>query len=623
MSNSLSQLALSGINAAQVGLNTTGQNIANAQTAGFSRQSVIQVAGEPTFSGSGYIGTGANVQGVRRAYSSLLSAQANNAASESARAVSYANGLAQINSVIGDNDRSASVALSAFFSAVQQVTTNPADAASRQSMLASAQTLTQRFRDLDGSLAEQRNQVNDRISVALDDVNSHARQIASLNSRIAGEAADGRTPNDLLDQRDQLLNSLNKLMRTSSVVQADGTVSVYLSSGIMLVSGGATQALGLASNAADPSAPAVGTKSGGDAVPLPSAGDLGGELGGLIALRDEALTAAEAGLGRLARVIAETVNSQHRLGQDLQGNAGTDFFSIAGPSAAASFANKGNASAAVAITDVSALMASDYKVSATANGFSVTRLSDGTQTSYQGQSIAIDGMRIDLSGTASTGDSFVVSATRGVAGSMQVALRSATQLATGSPVSVKAASGNQGGATAAIAVTAADANLRQAATITFTAPGQVTVTSGSTSTSMAYAAGKPIALNGWSVTLQGTPKAGDVFTVAASSGATGDNRNVLALADLAGRDTVAGATFAGGYAQLVADFGVRGREAEAARSASASLEASANSARDAVSGVNIEEEAMNMLSYQQSYQAAGKLLAVANTLFDTILSIYR
>lgn len=623
MSTSLTQLALSGINASQVGLNTTGQNIANAQTPGFSRQSVIQVAAEPTFSGSGYLGTGASVQGVRRSYSTLLAVQANNAASESARAASYADGLNQINNIIGSPDRSASVALSSFFTAVQQVTTNPADAASRQSMLASAQTLAQRFRDLDGSLAEQRNQVNDRITVALDDINSQARQIASLNNRIAGETADGRMPNDLLDQRDVLLNSINKLMRTSSVAQADGTVSVYLSSGIALVSGGMTQALALAPNAADPAAPAVGSKTGNGAVPLPGAGDLGGELGGLMALRDEALTAAEAGLGRLARVIAETVNAQHRLGQDLQGNAGADFFSIEAPGAAASSANKGGASAAVSVTDVSALAASDYKISATADGYSVKRVADGVEQSFQSQPISIDGLRIDLSGAAVTGDSFLISAARGAAGSLQVALRSAASIATASPVSVKAATANQGDATASITVNAADASLRQPATLAFGANGQLTVTSGSTSTSMTYTAGMAIAVNGWSVTLQGTPKAGDVFSVAPSSGATGDNRNALALASLAGRDTLGGASYSGSYAQLVADFGVRGREAEAARSASSSLETAAIGAREAVSGVNLEEEAMNMLRYQQSYQAAGKLLSVANTLFESIISIYR
>jgi len=623
MSNSLTQLALSGISASQVGLNTTGQNIANAQTPGFSRQSVIQTAAEPTFSGSGYLGTGASVQGVRRSYSTLLAVQANNAASESARAASYADGLKQINSVIGSADRSASVALSLFFSAVQQVTTSPADAASRQSMLASAQTLTQRFRDLDGSLGEQRNQVNDRIAVALDDINSQARQIASLNNRIAGENADGRMPNDLMDQRDVLLNSINKLMRTNSVTQADGTVSVYLSSGIALVSGGTTQALALASNAADPTAPAVGTRTGNSAVPLPGAGDLGGELGGLLALRDEALTAAEAGLGRLARVISETVNTRHRLGQDLQGNAGTDFFSIEAPRATASSANKGDASVAVSVTDVSALSASDYKVSATASGYSVKRLADGVEQSFQSQPFSIDGLRIDLSGSAATGDSFLISAARGAAGSLQLALRSTAAIATGSPVSIKAAVGNQGDALASITVNSADANLRQPATIAFASPGQLTVTTGGTSTSMAYSAGMAIAGNGWSVTLQGTPKAGDIFTVAASSGATGDNRNALALAGLAGSDTVGGTTYSGSYAQLVADFGVRGREAEAARSASSSLETAAANARDSVSGVNLEEEAMNMLRYQQSYQAAGKLLSVANTLFESIISIYR
>jgi len=623
MSNSLTQLALSGITASQVGLNTTGQNIANAQTPGFSRQSVIQSAAEPTFSGSGYIGTGVNIEGIRRSYSVLLAAHANSASSEASRAASYADGLNQINNIIGNADRSASVALSSFFSAVQQVTTSPADAASRQSMLASAQTLAQRFRDLDGSLIEQRNQVNDRVAVTLENINSLARQIGSLNSRIAGETAGGRMPNDLLDQREVALNSLSKLIRTNATTQPDGTVSVYLGSGVALVSGGMIQPLALATNQIDLTAPAVGTKSGSGAVPLPDSGDLGGEIGGLIALRDDALTAAEAGLGRLARVIAETVNARHRLGQDLQGNAGGDFFSVAEPVAAASAANQGNGSVRVIVDDASQLAATDYRVSATADGYSVTRLGDGTQELFTTQPFSIDGLHIELNGAPVTGDSFMINAARGAAGSLQVVLCNSAAIAAGSAVSVSAATQNLGDAVASITVNAADGNLRQPATIVFSSQAELTVTSGSASTTMPYTPGMAISANGWSVTLQGTPKAGDVFTVAPAVGATGDNRNLLALAALAGRDLVGGASYTGAYGQLVADFSVRGRESEAARKASASFATAAINARDEVGGVNLEEEAMNLLRYQQSYQAAGKLLSIANTLFETIISIYR
>jgi flagellar hook-associated protein 1 FlgK len=619
MSNSLTQLALSGITASQVGLNTTGQNIANAQTPGFSRQSVIQSAAEPTFSGSGYIGTGVNIEGIRRSYSVLLAAHANSASSEASRAASYADGLNQINNIIGNADRSASVALSSFFSAVQQVTTSPADAASRQSMLASAQTLAQRFRDLDGSLIEQRNQVNDRVAVTLENINSLARQIGSLNSRIAGETAGGRMPNDLLDQREVALNSLSKLIRTNATTQPDGTVSVYLGSGVALVSGGMIQPLALATNQIDLTAPAVGTKSGSGAVPLPDSGDLGGEIGGLIALRDDALTAAEAGLGRLARVIAETVNARHRLGQDLQGNAGGDFFSVAEPVAAASAANQGNGSVRVIVDDASQLAATDYRVSATADGYSVTRLGDGTQELFTTQPFSIDGLHIELNGAPVTGDSFMINAARGAAGSLQVVLRNSAAIAAGSAVSVSAATQNLGDAVASITVNAADGNLRQPATIVFSSQAELTVTSGSASTTMPYTPGMAISANGWSVTLQGTPKAGDVFTVAPAVGATGDNRNLLALAALAGRDLVGGASYTGAYGQLVADFSVRGRESEAARKASASFATAAINARDEVGGVNLEEEAMNLLRYQQSYQAAGKLLSIANTLFETII----
>jgi flagellar hook-associated protein 1 FlgK len=392
---------------------------------------------------------------------------------------------------------------------------------------------------------------------------------------------------------------------------------------VALVSGGMIQPLALATNQIDLTAPAVGTKSGSGAVPLPDSGDLGGEIGGLIALRDDALTAAEAGLGRLARVIAETVNARHRLGQDLQGNAGGDFFSVAEPVAAASAANQGNGSVRVIVDDASQLAATDYRVSATADGYSVTRLGDGTQELFTTQPFSIDGLHIELNGAPVTGDSFMINAARGAAGSLQVVLRNSAAIAAGSAVSVSAATQNLGDAVASITVNAADGNLRQPATIVFSSQAELTVTSGSASTTMPYTPGMAISANGWSVTLQGTPKAGDVFTVAPAVGATGDNRNLLALAALAGRDLVGGASYTGAYGQLVADFSVRGRESEAARKASASFATAAINARDEVGGVNLEEEAMNLLRYQQSYQAAGKLLSIANTLFETIISIYR
>ena len=464
MSSTLMQIALSGINAAQAGLTTTGQNISNANTVGFSRQTAVQSAAEPSFTGGGYLGAGVNVEAVKRSYSAYLTAQVQSSQAQASRASTYADGMSQINGLVGDANRSPSIAVADFFATVQQVTTNPGDAASRQSMMASAQTLVQRFNALADGLSGQRGQINDELSIAVQDVNSQAQQIADLNNRIAGETASGRSPNDLLDQRDQAIAALNGTIRANAVVQGDGTVNVYLANGQALVTSGVVQKLTIAKNALQPDSPMVGMQSGGDVIPLSGGIDLGGQIGGLLALRDDALASAEAGVGRLARVIADTVNAQNRLGQDLRGNAGGDLFAVNAPYAIASQANKGNAAASVSVADSSALAPSDYRVSVADKGFVVTRMSDGTQTNFSNSPIAIDGLTIGLSGSGAVGDTFLINSASGAASSLRMAGTDPARIATGLPVGVSAGSANKGDAVASIAVNSNDPALRNAAT---------------------------------------------------------------------------------------------------------------------------------------------------------------
>lgn len=604
-------------------MTTTGQNISNANTVGFSRQTAVQSAAEPSFSGGGYLGAGVNVEAVKRSYSAYLTAQVQSSQAQAARASTYAEGMAQINGLVGDPNRSPSIAVADFFATVQQVTTNPGDAASRQSMMASAQTLVQRFNALADGLSGQRRQINDELSIALGDVNSQSQQIADLNSRIAGETAAGRSPNDLLDQRDQVIATLNSTIRANAVVQGDGTVNLYLANGQALVTSGVVQKLAISKNAINPDAPNVGLQSGQEVISLSGGLDLGGRIGGLLALRDDALASAEAGVGRLARVIAETVNAQNRLGQDLRGNSGADLFAVNDPFTTASPANKGNASATVSIANASQLAPSDYRVSYADQGVVVTRISDGTQSSFAGSPISIDGLNIELSGSGSVGDTFLVTSASGAAGSLRMAGTDTARIATGLAVGVSKGSDNKGDAVASIAVNSNDAALRNAATLVFDGNGSVTVTSGGGTTTLAYTDGSAISLNGWSVTLQGSPKAGDTFSVGPSTNASGDNRNVNVMAGLAGQNVVDGTTFAGAFGQLVAALGARGREAELTKSATQSLAADAGKSRDSVAGVNLDEEAMSMMRYQQAYQAAGKLVSISNTLFDAILQASR
>lgn len=543
MSSSLISLGLSGINAAQIGLATTGHNISNVNTAGYSRQDAVQVAAEPLFSGAGSLGNGVEVQTVRRSYSDQLAAQARAADSQSAYATEYADGLSRLNTLLGDVDRSPSGAMSGFFASAQALSTNPADAASRQSLLASAETLAQRFRDASASLDEEMVQTNRRIESSVTTINSYARQLATLNATIVNEQAAGRIPNDLLDRRDGVLSSLAGEARLQGVPQKDGSINVYLANGQSLVVGGQAQALATARDEFGGGKLRVGVKAGDTITPFPPSEDLGGALGGLIAYAEKALPEAQAGLGRLANALAHAVNAQHRQGQDRLGQAGGNFFSIEPPQVSPSISNTGNASLTVGVGNGALLQASDYRVQYDGAQWTVTRSADGMQNTFASMPAALDGLSFSAAGTARAGDAFVVSPGASALATLEVAIKDPQRVAAGLP--------------------------------------------------------------------------------SGSAAATGDNRGIVALAALSEQELVQGASFDGAYASLIAGLGADGREMELARSAGEQLAADLRQARESVAGVNLDEEAMKMVQYQQAYQAAGKMVAIANSLFDTILGIAR
>jgi flagellar hook-associated protein 1 FlgK len=169
--------------------------------------------------------------------------------------------------------------------------------------------------------------------------------------------------------------------------------------------------------------------------------------------------------------------------------------------------------------------------------------------------------------------------------------------------------------------------LTQSVTITFTGPGTFDVSGAGTGNpvGLSYTPGATISYNGWSITLTGTPAAGDSFTIGPNAAGVGDNRNALALARLQTTNLLEGATtsFQGAYAQLVSGVGNETRTLQVTSDAQAKLLADTKAAREAVSGVNLDEEAANLLRYQQAYQASAKVLSIAATLFDAILNIGR
>ncbi|MDH4191270.1 MAG: flagellar hook-associated protein FlgK, partial [Betaproteobacteria bacterium] len=393
-----------------------------------------------------------------------------------------------------------------------------------------------------------------------------------------------------------------------------------------LVVGSTTQDLTAGGDPADASSIVVGAGAGAAARVFRAGEIVGGELGGLLAFRDEALSEAQNSIGRLALAVAGDVNAQHRLGQDLNGAPGQDLFAVGTPRVGAASTNTGSANLSAAVVDTSALAASDYNVLYDGADFIVTRLSDNTQNTYASLPQTFDGITVSQSGTPAAGDSFLVQATRGAATSIAVTLANANQIAAALPVRVEVATANMGDAGASgLVVQSLDPNLLAPVTITFTGAASFDVSGAGTGSpgGLAYVPGAAIAFNGWSLAIQGTPRAGDRFTVTPNAGGVGDNGNALRLGGLATATRVQGASYTNGYAQLVSGIGARERAVDLTSRAQDLMLEQANQSLASVSGVNLDEEAANLLRYQQAYQASSKVITVANSLFDEILTLFR
>lgn len=640
-------IGVSALAAAQAGMQTTGHNISNVNTAGFHRQQTIQVANLGQATGSGFIGQGVHVATVKRVYLEMLDSQVLQAQTQSSHLESYFALVKQLDNMLADPSAGVSPALQEFFSGVHDVAANPASVPSRQAMLSSTESLVARFQSIDQRFTEISDGVNSAITSDVGVINSYSNQIATLNQSIAiaqGAAGD-QPPNDLLDQRDQLIGELNQIVKVSTFKQSDGSLSVFVGNGQALVIGAQSFALAAAISDEDPGKIEMGVSVGGKSLPFAKGSLTGGTLGGMLAFRDEILSSAQNALGRVAIGLAQTFNDQHKLGMDMNGALGGDFFSVASPKAFPNANNAGSASLTPppSFSNVALLSTSDYKIVATdaLGNFTMTRLSDGKTVLP-----ASEGLAIVMTAGASVGDSFLIKPTVSGAHDIALKLTDTSSIAAAAPVRTAATLGNTGtGVISAGAVNTGtpvtpdpahpttDLNLLQPVTITFNAlplPAGSTFNVNSPTSvppvavvGAAYTSGANISFNGWTVQISGTPAAGDTFTVGSNAGGVSDNRNALLLAGLQTQNTLASGTtsYQGAYSQLVSLVGNKAHEVEVTAKAQASLVTQTQQAQQSVSGVNLDEEAANLMRYQQAYQAAGKMMQIANTLFDTLLSL--
>ncbi|MCA3106272.1 MAG: flagellar hook-associated protein FlgK [Rhodocyclaceae bacterium] len=635
MSGSVLNIGLTALNAAQAGLVTTGHNISNAGTAGYHRQRIDSSPQVPQFSGGGFFGRGVNVDNVRRAYSEVLDRQAQLAQTQASFYDKYAAQVNQINNLVADPAAGLSPAMQQFFRAVQDVAASPGTTTSRQALLSGSGALVSRFAALDQRLTDLRSGVNIELSGTIGSINTIASQIGKLNGQIATAAGtSAQQPNDLLDQRDNLVMELNKLVSAQVIRQSDGGYNVTIGTGQALVVGEAALTLAAVPNPDDPRRLDVGYQFTGAPVPIDSRSITGGSLGALLQFRSESLDAAQNALGRIAIGLGETFNAQHRLGQDLNGAAGGDFFAVGSP--AVTPASGTTATIGASIVDVSALTLSDYRVSFSGTAYTVTRLSDDVSSGpFATLPQTVDGVTLAAgAGTPAAGNSWLVQPTRFGARDLGLAFGDPSLIAAAAPVRSQATVSNLGSATIEAPVVDAssqpplNAALSNTVTITFNSPPTTfNVVDNTAATTLAsnvtFTAGMTISYNGWSTRLAGQPKAADTLVVQANTGGRTDNRNALLLAGLQSVPGLDGgaSTYQTAYSAMVGSIGAIASEVKVTGTALTGILKETKAAQQSLSGVNLEEEAANLIRFQQAYQAASKLISVSAKLFDSILQM--
>jgi flagellar hook-associated protein 1 FlgK len=667
---SLISIGLSGLTASQTALNTTGNNITNVDTAGYSRQTVVQVAAAAQSIGVAYVGTGTTVADVRRIYSEYLTTQLRSSTSLDTEAQTYYTSISTVDSLLADSTTGISSSLSSFFSALQTVSSTPTDSSARALLLTSATTLSSRFNSIYSQLADQNSYVNTQLSASATQVNALAQKIADYNQAITAASASGSTPNSLLDARDQAVADLSELVGVS-VVDQNGSYNVYIGSGQPLVVGNTVSTLSAVASTDDPSRYSlVLTGSSGTSVDVTESIS-GGSMTGLVRYRDEVLDTSLNELGRLALVVSDSINSQLAQGLDLDGEFGSLLFAninSASLISQRSIGQAGNSDSTsnlnVTISDSSALSTSDYEVTFTSDTeYTVKRLSDGKDMgSYSlddDPPAEIDGFTLALgTGTVAAGDRFTVMPTRLAASQISVVMTDTDTLALAAPLAVAASASNYGsGTVSGLSLTTSldiydsSAQSSLASSVENGMPVKLlfgSVASDGTQSYTVYdSSGNSIgtgsivpgqsntltvniAANGTTVTsdfsfeltVAGSPASGDSFSVSFNADGTSDNSNALALLALQTSASVGSASMTSAYASLVEKIGAMTNQAELDATATSAILTQAQDNVSSLSGVNLDEEAANLIMYQQYYTASAKVIEIAQTIFNTLIQSF-
>lgn len=609
---------ISALMAFRQALDTVGHNISNASTTGYSRERVDLTA-QPF--------GGVTVRQIGRLTDTNIFARSLQDGSSLARLDTFQTLASRVDGLMSQPETGIAQPLQQFFAAVDGVSSDPQSAAARQNLLATAQNLIQRFKDLQGQFNSTETDINNQMSQSVFDVNTLTKNIADLNNRIALNASgSAQPPNDLLDQRDTLITQLSKNIGITTVRQDDGSVNVFTASGQALVIGASTQKLSLVGSVYDSSRLEVAVGSPPININTQVSGGL---IGGLLDARSQLLDPTESRLGRIAAALSIAFNDQHVQGMDQNGQLGGLFFNQVSGTASAATTNAGSASVSVELSNIGQVTGDNYRLSYNGSVWSLNDASTGAVIPMTGSGTGIDpfiaaGLSLQVSGSAAAGDSYRIEPTLNIAGQLSLAISSPAKIAAATPVRASAILGNSGSGTIAVSGINDVTNpaLLSPVTIQFTSASTYSVNG---SGSFAYTPDATISINGWNAVISGTPATGDSFQIKAGAINSADNGNAKLLGAVGSKALLDGgnSSIIAVNTALVSQTGNLAQQASLRRDAAQAIQVQTQKDRDAVSGVNLDEEAADLVRYQQAYQAAAQIISTAQTTFQALLNAAR
>ncbi len=610
----------------QRALSTVSHNVANINTDGYSRQRTTFATTVPSQYGSEFIGNGTQIIDVSRVADQLAISRLFDSTGEVARLKQLSSLSSRVDGLFSDKATSIAGQWSNFFDATTGLSSNASASANRQNLLDAGNSLVTRFKQLNGQLDSLGSEVNNGLLAGTAEANRLATEIAKLNGQI-GSNANAAAP-DLLDRRDQMIGQLIGYTGGSVIQQDGGMMNVYTSGGQAMVVGTNASTLVTSPDPYQPEKLQIALKTPGGSTPLTSKA-LGGQIGGFLEFRSNVLDPTKAELGRIATGVASSYNQQHHAGMDLYGQMGGDFFNLPAPTVDGNSANTGTAAFTANVSDLSKLDGQNLLLTYNGTAWSASRADTGASVPMSGSGtnadpFVVNGVTLQVSGTAASGDKFLLQPTANAISKLSVAISDPSRIAAATPIQASATLSNQGtGKVSNVTATnASNANLLTPANIAFIDSTHYSINGGAPQT---YTAGQTISANGWSLTMDGVPSAGDSFAVGPTGVGSSNNGNALLLSNLDDAKAFNGGTITlnGAVAGLTTTVGSAARQAKYAADAQDVIQSSAQDARDSLSGVNLDEEAADMLRLQQAYQAASRLISTADTLFQSILSAVR